>query len=143
MRESFLGAWRTMSGYRRETPLTAWLYRIAIGEAHRRLPEDVHWTKTPQAERGQRFDSMRQADAPGEPGELKASLERFIAQLPRNDRAAIVLRDVEGLSNEEAAVVLGLEVAVFKRRLHDARMTIAQRVGELEARTEAGGSRTR
>ena len=48
----------------------------------------------------------------------------------RNYREPVVLRDVEGLSNEEAAAVLELDLRNFKSRLHRGRMAIRRRVEE-------------
>jgi RNA polymerase sigma-70 factor (ECF subfamily) len=47
-----------------------------------------------------------------------------IAALPEEHREAVVLRDVEGLSAEEAAAVVGIEVAALKSRLHRARIEL-------------------
>ena len=51
-------------------------------------------------------------------------LERALAQLPADLRAAVVLRDLEGLSTEEAAAVAGVRHAAFKSRLHRGRMQL-------------------
>jgi len=51
-------------------------------------------------------------------------LERALAQLPMDWRAAVVLRDVEGLSTKEAADIVGVRQAAFKSRLHRGRMQL-------------------
>jgi len=51
-------------------------------------------------------------------------LERALAQLPADLRAAVVLRDLEGLSTKEAAAVAGVGQAAFKSRLHRGRMQL-------------------
>ena len=66
-----------------------------------------------------------------EEAELEAHLERFVAELPPDYRLAVVLRDIEGLTNEQAAEALGLELANFKSRLHRGRMAVRRRVEEL------------
>lgn len=66
-----------------------------------------------------------------EAGELREQLERRLAELPANYRIAVVLRDVEGFSNEEAADLLGLEVRNFKSRLHRGRMALRRLLEEL------------
>jgi len=63
-----------------------------------------------------------------EAAELEAHLEACVAELPAHYRAAVVLRDIEGLTNEQAAEVLGLELANFKSRLHRGRMAVRQMV---------------
>jgi RNA polymerase sigma-70 factor (ECF subfamily) len=49
---------------------------------------------------------------------------RALAQIPAPWRAAVVLRDIEGLSTEEAAAACGIRVAAFKSRLHRGRMAL-------------------
>jgi RNA polymerase sigma-70 factor (ECF subfamily) len=56
--------------------------------------------------------------------EFEQMLERALVQLPADWRAAVVLRDIEGLSTGEAASVVGLRHAAFKSRLHRGRMQL-------------------
>jgi RNA polymerase sigma-70 factor (ECF subfamily) len=51
-------------------------------------------------------------------------LQRALAELPADLRAAVVLRDLEGLSTDEAAAVAGVRQAAFKSRLHRGRMQL-------------------
>jgi RNA polymerase sigma-70 factor (ECF subfamily) len=60
--------------------------------------------------------------------ESRASLSRAIEALPTHYRAVVVLRDVEGLSNEEAAELLGETVASVKSRLHRSRMALREQL---------------
>ena len=57
-------------------------------------------------------------------------LERAVRALPREYRAPIVLRDVEGLSTREAAGVMELSEAAFKSRLHRARLAVRRALDE-------------
>lgn len=59
-------------------------------------------------------------------GETRAILHRAIDALPAQYRAVLVLRDVEGLSNEEVAEVVGDSVAAVKSRLHRARLVLRE-----------------
>ncbi len=68
-----------------------------------------------------------------EAAETRRRLELLLADLPGNYRAAVVLRDVEGLTNEEAADLLGIELRNFKSRLHRGRMALRRRLEELAA----------
>jgi RNA polymerase sigma-70 factor, ECF subfamily len=60
--------------------------------------------------------------------ELKEALDEAIAELPEIYRAVILLRDVEELTTEEAAGVLGVSVDVVKTRLHRARLAVRQKL---------------
>lgn len=58
--------------------------------------------------------------------ESRALLSRAIEKLPEHYRAVVVLRDVEGLSNEEAAELLGESVGSVKSCLHRSRMALRE-----------------
>ena len=56
--------------------------------------------------------------------EFERKLEDALDQLPPEWRAAVVLRDIEGLSTHDAAEVVGVGEAAFKSRLHRGRMQL-------------------
>jgi RNA polymerase sigma-70 factor, ECF subfamily len=56
--------------------------------------------------------------------EFERTLERALDQLPADWRAAVVLRDIEGLSTRQAAQIVGVREAAFKSRLHRGRMQL-------------------
>jgi RNA polymerase sigma-70 factor (ECF subfamily) len=119
----FVKAWRNLHRFRGDAQLFTWLYRIAVNEALIRR-------------RGKRHDveelDDRLAGAPDpEPG-LGDLLLRELAALPFDHRAAVVLRDVEGLSNEEVAEALGISVAAAKSRIHRGRMQIRDALAKWE-----------
>lgn len=70
------------------------------------------------------------ASAGGDPAQIAEQHERFaavarmVAALPAEQRAALVLRDFEGLSYEEVGQVLGVSVAAVKGRIHRARLMV-------------------
>ena len=68
-----------------------------------------------------------------ESAELQELVAWCIGQLPPQYRAAVVLRDIEGLTNEEAADALGLTVRNLKSRLHRGRMGIRRMLEEHQA----------
>ena len=59
-------------------------------------------------------------------GESRRVLEAAIDRLPEHYRAVLVLRDIEELSNEEVAQIVGDSVAAVKTRLHRARMALRE-----------------
>src|SRR5262244_2924871 len=86
-------------------------------DGHRDGPRDyvlADWSRTPEAEL---LD-----------GEARTVLARAIDQLPDTYRAVLILRDVEELSNEETARVLGESVGSIKSRLHRARMALREQL---------------
>jgi RNA polymerase sigma-70 factor (ECF subfamily) len=127
--EVFLRAWRGLERFEERSRFSTWLYRIAFNEAQRRLARRPPATASSQA--GDE-DAIAALAAPIVAGpqarildrEFEQMLERALAQLPADLRAAVVLRDLEGLSTEEAAAAAGLRQAAFKSRLHRGRMRL-------------------
>jgi RNA polymerase sigma-70 factor (ECF subfamily) len=119
----FVQAWRNLHRFRGHAQLFTWLYRIAVNEAlmrKRRKRHDV-----------QELDHRLAAAPDPEPG-LRELLARELAALPFEYRAAVVLRDVEGLSNAEVAAALGISVAAAKSRIHRGRMQIRAALADWE-----------
>jgi RNA polymerase sigma-70 factor (ECF subfamily) len=69
--------------------------------------------------------------------ESRSTLSRALDRLPEHYRAVVLLRDVEGRSNEEVAGILGESVASVKSRLHRSRMALREQLTHyyVEART--------
>ena len=66
-------------------------------------------------------------------------LQAAILALPEGYRETLILRDVEGLSAEEAAKVVGIEVRALKSRLHRARMQLREHLSTLLGEEAAAG----
>jgi len=63
-------------------------------------------------------------------GELRAVLEDAIAALPPDYRTALVLHDVEGLSNPDIAEALGTSLPAVKSRVHRSRLFVRKRLSD-------------
>jgi RNA polymerase sigma-70 factor (ECF subfamily) len=127
--EVFLRAWRGLAGFQERARLSTWLYRIAFNEAQRRLSRRGPAAAEPDPEGADLIAAIPEASQLGPEArvldrEFEAILERALAQLPAEWRAAVVLRDIEGLSTDEAAAVVGVRQAAFKSRLHRGRMQL-------------------
>jgi RNA polymerase sigma-70 factor (ECF subfamily) len=129
--EVFLRAWRGLPRFQERSRVSTWLYRIAFNEAQRRL---AHRPPPPaDATDPDRGDdavvsfpdaTQRGPEAQALDQDFLRTLEQALERLPPEWRAAVVLRDVEGLSTREAAEVAGLGEAAFKSRLHRGRMQL-------------------
>jgi RNA polymerase sigma-70 factor, ECF subfamily len=73
-------------------------------------------------------DTTRLPDDQLQRSELRALLDRVIAELPATYRPVVLLRDVEELSTEETAQILDLSIDVVKTRLHRARAAMRQKL---------------
>jgi RNA polymerase sigma-70 factor (ECF subfamily) len=139
--EVFLRAWRGLARFAERAQVSTWLYRIAFNEAQRRLARRAPPRVEPGPDRDDAVVSLPEASHLGPEAraldhEFQQTLEKALAQLPDEWRAAVVLRDIEGLSTDEAAQVLGTRQAAFKSRLHRGRMqlrTLLEPYLELEA----------
>ena len=127
--EVFLRAHRALGDFRGEAKLSTWLYTIAsrlcltrLGSTERSLIRqgEESLLRLPQATGG--------PDAALEQSELETALHRAIAELPDDRRMVVVLRDLEGLSYEEIAAALDLELGTVRSRLHRARMDLKDKL---------------
>ncbi len=73
-----------------------------------------------------------------EQSHLRRVLEEAVRALPLEYRAPLILRDVEGLSTQEAAEVMGLREAAFKSRLHRARLAVRRALDQYFLDMERG-----
>jgi RNA polymerase sigma-70 factor, ECF subfamily len=127
--EVFVRAWRGLGRFEERAQFSTWLYRIAFNEAQRRLTRRPPARAEPDPDRDDPIASLPESPELGPEEvtlerEFERTLEMALDRLPVDWRAAVVLRDVEGLSTEEAAEIVGVGQAAFKSRLHRGRMQL-------------------
>jgi RNA polymerase sigma-70 factor (ECF subfamily) len=127
--EVFLRAWRGLARFEERAQFSTWLYRIAFNEAQRRRSRRALPRAAPDADGNDPIAALPESpdlapDAQTLSHEFEQIVDRSLAQLPAEWRDAVVLRDIEGLSTEEAAEVIGVRQAAFKSRLHRGRMQL-------------------
>lgn len=139
--EVFLRVFRTIARFRGQSTLRTWIYRIAVNQARnrhrfwrRRHRADQVSLDAHVASHGE-FRSAIEAgpDRVLAQKELAARLQSALDALPFDQRTAIVLREVDGLSYDEIAYSLGVAVGTVKSRLTRARQML--RIELREART--------
>lgn len=123
--ETFVAAWKAAHRFtHRGVPVRAWLMRIATNQANR-------WARR-QKRRGMWLwltaRSEVIADAPRYDDE-STRVHRALMDLSAEQQAVLCLHHVEGLSIEEAALVLGIAEGTVKSRLHRAREAFRSRLG--------------
>lgn len=135
LQDTLLAAFKGLHEFRGEAQLSTWLFQIArsfclkrrrhaVGEPVEPLPLEspeaaaVPLESPPPDERAHAREM----------GEL---LQAAILTLSDAQREVILLRDVENLSADEAARVLGIEVGALKSRLHRARLELRTRLSSL------------
>lgn len=126
---------RKIGTFKSEAAFSSWLYRIAANAAYERVRggrgrQEISLDAVLPVfdEHGRHAqpvaDWSRELEDPAVASEVREALERAIGELPDDYRVVLVLRDVEGLGNEEVAEALGLSVAAVKSRLHRARLFV-------------------
>jgi RNA polymerase sigma-70 factor (ECF subfamily) len=130
--ETFITAFEKLKGFRGDSDLSTWLYRIASNICfmrHRRKKREpfVPLLDSPHDhdEDGKAHQFRDWEPTPDEIAgkkELVAQVGKALSALPVEYRLILTLRDVEGLSNEETAKILKLSVAAVKSRLHRGRL---------------------
>ena len=135
--EAFIKAYRALAKFRGDSAFYTWLYRIAANAAKNHL---VAKGRRPGAdatiEDAEGFDeggllsesASPEALAMGE--ELADVVESSLKELPDELKAALTLREFDGLSYDEIADVLGCPVGTVRSRIFRAREAIDQRVKE-------------
>ncbi len=132
--DTFVQAWRHLDRFRGDAAPFTWLYRIAVNEALQRTRRKKLDTQTLDDGLADVLDSAVDPsvsrpvapDVAAEDREVQEFLAERLALLPLDFRASLVLRDLEGWSNQEVADLLDLSVAAAKSRIHRARMKIRQ-----------------
>lgn len=123
--EAMLRIWRAMGTYKKQASFSTWSYRIATNtclDLLRRKKVRPSISLDGLAEAGYLpADSQTGPEAMAESSARKQALERGIASLPEDLRAAIVLRDIQGFSYEEVAEVLRTPLGTVKSRINRAR----------------------
>jgi RNA polymerase sigma-70 factor (ECF subfamily) len=138
LQETLLGAFRSLPSFRGDAAISTWLYQIARSFCIKQRRGE-HPAESLQEEAGARLAEPSPApDARAHAREIGAALSAAIAALPSEFREVLVLRDVEGLSAEEAAGIIGIEVGALKSRLHRARAQLRTELATLLGDADAG-----
>lgn len=136
--EVFLKLYRNLGRFREEGDLAAWLYRITVNvcfDSKRRSKAAMPIDLAPES----------RDTAPDPEKTMRAQQERALvisalAHLPERERAAIVLRDIEGCSTAQAAAILGSSEETVRSQISIARAKIRKAVAARLAKP-AGGSK--
>jgi RNA polymerase sigma-70 factor (ECF subfamily) len=120
--ESFVAAWRALTGFEQRSRFSTWLHRIAVHTvlARRRGLRVAYEVAEPAT-------GLPEVADPG--SEAPLDLERAIAALPDGARHVLVLVGLYGFSHAEAAQTLGVAEGTCKAQLHRARGLLAAALG--------------
>ena len=135
----FLALFRALAEFRGDSQLSTWIYRVVVNHCknrrlyRKRRAEDRHES----LEGDVRDDEPQRqfaADQPGTDwllhrGEAEGLIREGLGHLDEEQRAIIVMRDVEDMAYEEIAEILGVPRGTVKSKLHRARAELAKILG--------------
>lgn len=125
LQECFVSAWLSAGTFRGTASARAWLFSIARNALHRQ-----HRRRAGEPAEMEGLEALGAAAGWGAQSdfrhrfEMRDELEWALSRILPEEREVVVLRDLEGLSGEEAAEVLELSVAAMKSRLHRGRLRL-------------------
>jgi RNA polymerase sigma-70 factor (ECF subfamily) len=145
----FLQVYKSRSRYRRTAKFSTWLFTIArnlcLNELRRRSrhpAESIEETQAENDDQPQRQYEDKSQMAPPEKllhGELAQKIEEALAELPENQRSAILLCRQDELSYEEIAGVLDCSLSATKSLIHRGRETLKEKLKRYLSTGDWGG----
>jgi RNA polymerase sigma-70 factor, ECF subfamily len=141
VQEVFVNVYKKIALFRGDSPLATWIYRIAYNACTNRrkyLRRRRDRDRQPLDEIAERriVDSgtmstsarLARPDEEAEGLEMERLVQDAISALDEEQRAILVLRDVQNVAYEEIAAITGLPIGTVKSRLHRARMALKERL---------------
>jgi RNA polymerase sigma-70 factor (ECF subfamily) len=132
---------RKIGAFRGDAALSSWIYRITFNTAMSRLrtsrysrPNEVQAIES-QTDSGERStaepaDWSSLADDRVLRAQMRDRLIEALSDLPEVYRVPVILRDIQGLSTEEASAILRVKPQTLKSRLHRGRLVLREKLGE-------------
>ena len=137
----FITVFKSIDSFRGESKLSTWMFRVATNHCKNRIK---YLDRRARGKKGEldelsEHDALESAsmsssamvarpDQQAEANQIEAIVRAAISELDEDQRALVVLRDVENLSYEEIQQITGLPEGTVKSRLHRARLQLAKAV---------------
>ena len=139
--EAFIKAYRALPSFRGDSAFYTWLYRIGINTAKnflvaqgRRAPTTTAGFDNEDAEGFEEASQLREMNTPESEltsKQIAQTVNQTLEELPEELRTAITLREIEGLSYEEIAVIMNCPIGTVRSRIFRAREAIAEKLRPL------------
>ena len=131
MQETLLALLTGVGDFRQESELSTWLFRVvrnlSARSRRRRVREPLEFDRLDESATAFPSEESAPSDAV-ESRQLGRAVSEAILSLPDAQREAVVLRDFEELTAEEAARVTGLDISAHKSRLYRGRLNLKKRL---------------
>jgi RNA polymerase sigma-70 factor, ECF subfamily len=142
-----LKVYRKIEAFRGDAALSSWIYRITFNTAMSRLRSGRFNRHAETQAPDTRVDGMEQvrnepadwsslADDQVMRAQMRAKLIDALTHLPEVYRVPVLLRDINGLSTEEASAILKVKPQTLKSRLHRGRLILRKHMGEFSSGLE-------
>jgi RNA polymerase sigma factor RpoE len=138
--EAFVKAYRALPSFRGDSAFYTWLYRIGINTAKnylvsmcRRAPTATNYDSE-EAEGFDDGDQLRDLNTPENllvSKQIAQTVNQSMDRLPEELRAAIMLREIEGMSYEDIAKIMNCPIGTVRSRIFRAREAIAEQLRPL------------
>jgi RNA polymerase sigma-70 factor (ECF subfamily) len=138
VQDTFLRVYQALPRFRGECAFETWLYRIVVNVCHnelkRRRRRPLTFTESDSELANGTFSVLEQLVSGETPEDLslrhecQRQLEQMIQQLPELYRLVVVLHDIQGLSYEELAAALNMNIGTVKSRLHRAHQLLREKI---------------
>jgi RNA polymerase sigma-70 factor, ECF subfamily len=134
-----LKVYQKIDAFRGDAALSSWIYRITFNAAMSRLREfkqnlpnalEKSSDEESQPPKREVIDWSPLADEEMLRTEMRQALVRALKEMPVLYRAPVILRDVQGLSTEEASAVLHVKEQTLKSRLHRGRLMLREQLSD-------------
>jgi RNA polymerase sigma-70 factor (ECF subfamily) len=135
LQETLLATFKNLASFRQDAQLSTWLYQVArsfcIKQRRRHEGEPAEHAALEDASVRRVAHDASGSDERTHARQVGEVIQAALSALPVDQREAIVLRDVEGLSTDEAARVVGVDEPALKSRLHRARMALKRHLSDV------------
>ncbi|GAA0451005.1 RNA polymerase sigma factor SigM [Paractinoplanes deccanensis] len=133
VQDALLSAHRNAARFRGDSAVTTWLHRIVVNACLDRIRRrQAHPTvPLPDGSRSEEGPSGVEPAAPAQDHDTALVVREALAALPADQRAAIVLVDVQGYPVAEAAEILGVAIGTIKSRCARGRAKMALALGDI------------
>lgn len=129
--DAFVRAWRGLRNFKGQSALSTWLYRIAVNVCLNRVTSKTAITPTESIDSVDHFEDVRIEGAQHAMirEERAVAVRKAIAELPKKQRATLILRTYHDLSHQQIADVLGSSVGAVKANFFHALANLKKILG--------------
>jgi RNA polymerase sigma-70 factor, ECF subfamily len=133
VQDVFVTVYNKIDKFEGKAAFSSWLYRITANTAFMKLRKrkqhlSISFEEAVEVCGETSIVEVADIPFPGSQRELRDVLEQALTILPAEYRAIFVLRDVDGLSNQDVSGILGITVPAVKSRLHRSRLMLRRRL---------------